>query len=253
MSKGHTLLNRTVGLWMVLVLAGHSIVQAQTTEGRQDGGIGAPQEAFAAQKRPIAIPDILDWMRINAPSLSHDGAWFAYRLTPTEGNSELVVRRIADETEHRFPVGEAAGGGFGGGSSVVFSDDSGWLAFTIYPTVEEAKQARTQRRPARNKVGLLKVASGEMTEIEDVRTFAFAGERGGWIALHRYPPSQGGAAAGGSGAPGGGSRGGEEGSAGNDRARGADLILRELSTGTQLNLGNVLRRLRALAGLGSGR
>lgn len=59
--------------------------------------------------RPIGLQDILSWKRITGPTLSDDGAWLAYGVTPTEGNSELVVRSTADTTEHRFPVGERGG------------------------------------------------------------------------------------------------------------------------------------------------
>src|SRR6185503_11408061 len=77
-----------------------------------------------------------------------------------------------------------------------------------------------------------------------IRRFAFSGESAGWIALHRYgadaPGGGGGAAA---AAPGG--RGGAPAAGGGgpgaaaDRPRGTDLILRELATGAELNVGNV--------------
>ncbi|MGW8268337.1 MAG: S9 family peptidase, partial [Longimicrobiales bacterium] len=203
--------------------------------------IRAQEQEGETAPRPIALQDILDWKRITGGVLSRDGLWFAYRLSPTEGDSEMVVRSTTGETEYRFPVGEAAGGGFGGPSGFAFSDDSGWLAFTIYPTVEEGKQAQRQRQPARNKAGLLDLSTGEMTETEDVRTFAFAGERGGWIALHRYAAAgaPGGGAGGGGGAPGGGGSGPAGDRNGEDRARGSDLILHQLSTGVRQNLGNV--------------
>jgi len=197
---------------------------AAVTEGQE---VPQPQEVAAADTtpRPISVQDVMDWKRIVGATLSKDGGWLAYRISPTEGNSELVVRSTATDAEHRFPVGE-------GGGTVAFSADSRWLAFAITPTKEEADRARGQRRPSRSKVGLLELSSGEMTEIADVRSFAFAGKRGGWIALSRYPA----AAASGAGAPpAGGSAGGSEG----ERPRGADLILHELATGTRLNLGNV--------------
>jgi len=186
------------------------------------------------QPQPIGLQDILSWKRIVGPTLSKDGAWFAHRLSPGEGNSELVVKSTAGDTEHRFPVGERGG-------AVVFSHDSRWLAFAITPDKEDSDGPRGEGAPARNKVGLLELSTGEMTEVEDVQSFSFAGERGGWIALRRYPAS-GGGGAGGGGAP--GSRGaparsGGEGGGGDDRARGVDLILQELSTGIRLNLGNV--------------
>ena len=154
-------------------------------------GIGAPvptsaqEEDQDAAPRAIGLQDVLDWKRIVGPSISKDGRWFAHRLSPTEGNSELVVRSLRDETEHRFPVGERGG-------AVRFSDDSHWLAFAITPTKEESDGPRGSNGPPRNDVGILDLSTGEMTEFEDVQSFAFAGERGGWIALRKYPASSGG-------------------------------------------------------------
>jgi hypothetical protein len=194
----------------------------------------AGQEADeATAPRPIGLQDILAWKRIVGPDLSKNGSWFAYRLSPTEGNSELVVRSTAEDTEHRFPVGQ-------GGGAVVFSDDSRWLAFTIAPTKEESDRPRGQGAAPRNKVGILDLTTGERTEVEDVQSFAFAGERGGWIAMRMYPAAGGGS--GGSAAPPAGGRAGARGGAGGnggDGPRGADVILQELATGIRLNLGNV--------------
>jgi dipeptidyl aminopeptidase/acylaminoacyl peptidase len=191
---------------------------------RQEAPAPQAQEPAVADTapRPIGIQDVMDWKRIMGATLSRDGSWFAYRVSPTEGNSELVVGSTATETEHRFPLGE-------GGGAITFSADSRWLGFTITPTKEESERARAQRRSARSKVGLLELASGEMTEVPDIRSFAFAGERGGWIALSRF------AAAAAGGTAGAGGSGGSDG----DRPRGTDLLLHELATGTRLNLGNV--------------
>ncbi len=208
----------------------------------------AGQTPEASQSlRPIELQDILAWKRIGGATLSPNGGWLAYRLSPTEGNGELVVRSTADDTEHRFPIGEQGG-------AVVFSSDSRWVAFTIAPTVEERKRGQEQRRPARTKAGLLDLSTGEMTEFDDVSTFAFAGERGGWIALRKFAP----APVGGGGAPAvGPSSGAGGGGNGGARAQGSDLILRELTTGMELNIGNVgrvrVRRFGSLAGLGRGR
>lgn len=182
----------------------------------------AQGETEASAPKAIGLQDILGWKRIVGPTLSKDGRWFAHRLSPGEGNSELVVRSTRDDTEHRFPIGERGG-------AVTFSEDSRWLAFAITPTKEEADGPGGGNGPSRNDLGLLDLSSGEMTEFEEVQSFAFAGERGGWIALRKYPASVGGGAA----ARGGG------GENGNSRPRGVDLLLHDLATGVQLNLGNV--------------
>ena len=83
-------------------------------------------------QRPVGLTDTLEWKRINSATVSQDGRWFAYRISPNEGDSEIIVRMTGGDTEHRFPIGEVPRArGFGGGgasSSLAFSDDSGWLA-----------------------------------------------------------------------------------------------------------------------------
>ena len=208
----------------------------------------AAQEAPKAQ-RPIELPDILAWKRIASPTVSDDGQWFAHKLTPTEGDSELVLRRISDGKEWRFAVGESQG--FGGGGrggfnpeaavarELAFSDDSKWFAFTTSPTAREAKRLRRERRPLQNKVTFINLATEKKVEFEKIKRFAFSGENAGWIALHRYgaeaPTPAPGAPSPGAATPGANAASG----AASERATGSDLILYELATGNQLNVGNV--------------
>ncbi len=90
---------------------------------------------------------------------------------------------------------------------------------------------------------IVNLANGEKTTVQKIRRFAFSGEMGGWMAMHRYgPEAAGGAGAAAAAAPAGG-RGGRGGAAADaprdTRPRGTDLILRELATGSELSIGNV--------------
>ena len=209
-----------VVLWCALILQGLSVV--------------AGQPAPAQAPRPIALADILAWKTISAAVVSSDGVWFAYRIGPGEGDAEVVVRQTRGDKEFKFGAGES------GGNDIAFSEDSKWVAFSVSPTKKENEALRKQRRPAQNKVTILELATGKDTTTEKVRRFAFSGDRAAFIALHKYgadgagaPPS-GGAAPSGPPSPGGGGA-----AATGDRPRGSDLILRELVTGTELNIGNV--------------
>jgi dipeptidyl aminopeptidase/acylaminoacyl peptidase len=208
----------------------------------------------SAGKRAIELQDIINWKSPNATAFANDGQWLAYRLSPGEGDSEVIVRQTRGDKEMKFGVGETSGGGGGGGrgggapagpagAALAFSDDSKWLAFTIAPTRQEAQRLRRQRRPVENSVGLVNLATGEKVEFPKIRRFAFSGESSGWIALYRYGPDTGGAGGGGAPAAGGGRGGrggaGAGGAAPSTRPRGADLILRELATGSEISIGNV--------------
>ena len=205
----------------------------------------APLGAQDAAKRAVALDDILAWKNISTTSLSTDGQWFAYRVSPGEGDSQMVVRRTRDPKEMKFEIGEVAaggGGGRGGGasSSLAFSDDGKWVAFSTYPTRREGERMRRQRRPIQPGVAIVNLANGEKIDVPKVRRFTFSGESGAWIALHRAPAQANGGGGGGAAAAGrGGAPGAGGGGAAANQPKGTDLILRELATGQELNVGNV--------------
>lgn len=76
---------------------------------------------LASQERPLDHGDVVGWNEIDDPSLSPDGAWIAYVLTPMEGDPVLYVRPAGSEA----PVFEARG------SAPVFSDDSRFLVYRV--------------------------------------------------------------------------------------------------------------------------
>jgi dipeptidyl aminopeptidase/acylaminoacyl peptidase len=190
--------------------------------------------------------DILDWKTIGPAALSADGKWLAYRFSPVQGDSEVIVRATEGDRTLRFPMGEippAQPGAPPGpppgaaptpASAVAFSDDGRFVAFTAYPTRKEAAALRKQRKPVQTRVKLIDLSTGAEIEYPKVRRFAFSGESSRAIALHRYGPD---APAPGGGAPSGGGSAGA--AATPSRPKGADLIVRDLATGTELTLGHV--------------
>lgn len=183
--------------------------------------------------RAMALADILAWKSANLSALSPDGRWFAYRLSPLDGDSEVVVRETQGDTVLRFGVGDTRTTP----GSLAISDDSKWVAFSVAPTKKEAAQLKKQRKPVQNKVAILNLADGTETRIDKIQRFAFSGERAGWIALKKY----GADAPGGGAAPAGPSAAGaaSPGGAPDDKPKGTDLVLYELATGAELNVGNV--------------
>ena len=228
---------RSTPRWLVLTLALAAVPSllpvAEPT---------ATMQSAAQQRRPIALQDIITWKSIGTTAVSNDGQWFAYRIAPGEGDAQVVVKRAkAGEKELTFEVGEiptpAAGAGRGGdagggaASALDFSEDSKWVAFSTYPSRREAQRLRRQRRPVQNGVTIVNLATGEKREYPRIRRFAFSGAASTWIALQRQAAAaegRGGAAATPTPVPGL-----------PDRPRGTDLILRELASGQELNVGNV--------------
>jgi dienelactone hydrolase len=195
------------------------------------------------QQRPIELADIMAWKGISGTALSENGEWFAYRLGPAEGDSEVIIRQTKGDKEFKFSVGEVPQPPaiFGPGDlanlpvtgpAVAFSSDGKYAVFTMFPSRAEAAQLKKQRKPIQNKVGIVNLTSGEKIEIAKVRRFTLSGENAGWIAMHKYGPDAP-AGAPPSAPPAGGAPPKD------DRPKGSDLILREFSTGQEINIGNV--------------
>ncbi len=195
----------------------------------------APLGAQNTAKRAMDIDDAIAFPALSQASLSPNGQWLAYRMAPSQGDADVTIRSVAGAQTWTIPAGQ-------GGGSFSFSDDSKWVAIGTSPTKREADQARRTRRTLQNGVTIVNLATGDKTNLEKVRRFAFNGEMGGWIALDKYGPQ----GAGGGAAAAGGGRGGRGGGApaggGGARStapRGTDLVLRELATGVEMNIGNV--------------
>ncbi len=194
----------------------------------------SPAQAAPAKPsapRPMELADILAWKSASGSALSNDGRWFAYRLSPLDGDSEVNVRETQGKRRHHFAVGDTRSTP----GSMAFSEDSKWLAFSVAPTKKEAAQLKRQRRPLQSKLVILNLNEGTETRIDKIQRFAFAGERAGWIALKKY----GADGPGGEPAPAAAPAAAASGSAADERPKGADLVLHELGTGTELNIGNV--------------
>jgi dipeptidyl aminopeptidase/acylaminoacyl peptidase len=178
------------------------------------------QPAYSKQDdlRPIEdIADIIEWKSIRSSTISPDGTWFAYYLVPQEGDGKLMVTNTKEKKEFNFPIGEPPG--YPSSRDIRFSEDSTWLAFIVYPEREEARKLKKQKKQVYNKAALINLESGDKKEFEKTRSFSFSGENPSWIAFHKYPS--------------------EEQSKSKDSWKGTDLLLYDLRTSDQLNLGNV--------------
>jgi dipeptidyl aminopeptidase/acylaminoacyl peptidase len=202
--------------------------------------------AFGQTQRPLQLQDLVNWKRIAGATVSNDGEWFAYRLAPAEGDAEVILRNVKTGKELKFPIGDpsatappitAAPGppdasAAPAGAGLAISGDSRWAAFQVFPTAKETKRLKNTRRPVQTKVALIELATGKKTEFDKTRRFAFSGERSSAIALLRYgPDAPAGPAA---PAPAAGATGTPP-----ERPSGSDLLLYELATGDELNIGNV--------------
>ncbi|MEO1023825.1 MAG: S9 family peptidase, partial [Bacteroidota bacterium] len=161
---------------------------------------------FAQTKQPLTVADYHRWSGVYNTEVSDDGMWFAYSLRPNGGDDTLFVQHLNDEgTVYEIP----------NASNPVFSEDNNWVAYRISPDEESAKKLRKSKKPVHRKAELLNLKSGEKVQVERMQAMAFDQRSAYWV-VHRNKP-------------------------GNDKSKhkGSDLLVRNLNTGSVLNIGNV--------------
>jgi len=151
-------------------------------------------------KRPITHNDYDSWRTIQAQQISRDGKFIAYAYMPQDGDGEVVVRNIASGKEWRAPRGHRPPapppddvpnlGEFLANQSrlvrPVFTADSRFVVFTIEPNKEDVRKAkRDKKKPEempKNAMGIMDVASGQVTKIDRVKNFQVPEDGVGFIA-----------------------------------------------------------------------
>jgi dipeptidyl aminopeptidase/acylaminoacyl peptidase len=181
--------------------------------------LAAPSIA-ARQKSPVHPGDYGKFETlVTQPrgGLSPDGRWIAYGVNRSSRENELRVANVADGSVKTISFG----------SQVAFSADSQWTAYAIGFSEAQEEKLRQEKKPIHRKLGLLKLASGDMTTVDGIESFAFNAS-GTQIAMKRYAPERPGAGAGQPPAP-----------ATDEPPAGATLIVRHLATGRDTTFGNV--------------
>ncbi len=162
------------------------------------------QSAVPPHSKVLGLDDYGRWSRITGTALSPDGKWVTYTYQPNDGDPTVHVRRLTDTLTYAVPVG----------ASARFSDDSRWLATLVSPPEKEAEKLKKARKPVPRAAILIDLTTGHRDSVPDAASVTFA-DGGRWVAVQR-------------------ARGDTSG-----KARGADVVLRDLRGTAALHLGAV--------------
>lgn len=165
--------------------------------------------------RPMSWKDVSSWRSISTFSvtLSPDGNWVAYPLLMREGDGELIVKKVNDTIQKKYPVG-------GSFSGFAFSEDGKWLAFKESSKFKEVKAAaKTPGKQLFEKLILVELATGKQKEFERAGAYSFNDRLSSHLAIsmvkERSPAAK------------------------PDDPKGTDLLIVELASGKTQNIGNV--------------
>ena len=155
-------------------------------------------------QKPPTAKDYGKWESVGrGGSLSPDGKWLIYSIRRNNGNNELRLHNLKDESKKILIQG----------SGQKFSDNSEWLGYLIGVTVEESKKLRKQNKPVRNRFALLNLVKDDSLIFKDVVSFSFSANSQ-FVAMKRYLPK-------------------------GKKSKGTDLVIHNLITGTDFSFGNI--------------
>lgn len=136
---------------------------------------------------PITPDDYGQWESLGAGVLSQNGEWLAVPITRVNEENELRLFNIASGALTVIDNGE----------DPAFSEDGGWLAYTLTAEEEEeeeesansgdeeAEQADEDEEEERNNLGISNLLTDEKQEFLNVESFEFSAE-GAHLLMARY-------------------------------------------------------------------
>jgi len=209
---------------------------AQSTVG------GTAQQGSSSRKDPgglkvLNLADYGRWNRITGAAISPDGNWMTYTLQPNDGDATLYVKRLDGDKVYTANAGTPAtagrsdaGASFGAaaGNEPKFSDDSRFVGYYVNPPAAQSRprsgrpggpggrggNGGVPAASAERKFELLDLETGNKLDVPNAANFKFA-KGGRWLAVRTNK------------------------AAGDTTHDGADLLLRDLTTGSNRNIGNV--------------
>ncbi|MEM8735253.1 MAG: hypothetical protein AAGG44_13565, partial [Planctomycetota bacterium] len=127
-------------------------------------------------KRPLDHEDYDAWNSIGSSAISGDGKWASFVVQPADGRPTLHIREIATEKAYEIL----------GVSRARFTYDSQFAVFVVQPDpelLEKLKKSKSGGEMPQPKVQILKLASGDLSTIDNASSFDMPAKAAGWLAV----------------------------------------------------------------------
>lgn len=133
-----------------------------------------------AQKKPLDHSVYDSWQSIGERTISKDGKWVVYTITPQEGDAGLFIQS-ADGSSYRQVVPR--------GYNAVISEDSRYVVFKIKPRYSDTRQARIKKKKPedfpKDSLGLVELGKSAVFKVAKVKSYKTPSKAGGWLAYQK--------------------------------------------------------------------
>jgi dipeptidyl aminopeptidase/acylaminoacyl peptidase len=133
-----------------------------------------------AQKKPLDHSVYDGWQSIGERTISNDGKWVVYTVTPQEGDATLFIQSSTDATDktavHR-------------GYNPVITEDNRFVVFKIKPFYKETREARIKKKKPedfpKDSIAIMELGKSNLWKTAKVKSFKTPQKGAGWVAFHK--------------------------------------------------------------------
>lgn len=123
--------------------------------------------SLAAEKRPLTLPDIMQFREIQQVSITDNGNWMVYVQTPDRGDSSGHVHGLSSDKRFSIPLAYKA----------QLNQNGTWASFLQKSPLLEREQADPEQKKKVVDSGLLlNTTTGEKIPFENVKSIGFSGD-----------------------------------------------------------------------------
>ncbi|MCQ2174920.1 MAG: prolyl oligopeptidase family serine peptidase [Bacteroidales bacterium] len=119
----------------------------------------------AAQKKPLDHSVYDSWESVSGITISNDGRYVSYRITPQEGDAKLIVKDILSGKSIEIERGAVP----------TFTYDGKWAVFSIKAPFSATREAKIKKKKddemPKDSLGYLDLETFELGKIADVNSF----------------------------------------------------------------------------------
>ena len=133
-----------------------------------------------AQKKPLDHSVYDGWQSIGERTISNDGKWVVYTITPQEGDASLYIQSSTDAVNKKIVPR---------GYSPVITEDSRFVVFKIKPLYKETREARIKKKKPedfpKDSIAIMELGKDNLWKTAKVKSYKTPQKAAGWVAFHK--------------------------------------------------------------------
>ncbi|MVT11691.1 prolyl oligopeptidase family serine peptidase [Chitinophaga sp. ysch24] len=145
-------------------------------------GLSLLTYAQLPSKKPLDHSVYDSWQSIGSKSISNNGQWIAYTITPQEGDASLVIYNSRTQQQLTVPRGYNA----------VITEDNHYVVFLIKAPFADIRQAKIRKKKVadmpKDSLGIITLGNNKIEKIPSVRSFSTPEKAGGLVAYLAEKP-----------------------------------------------------------------